>query len=373
KKCKILVAYGTCACFGSITSMANLYSMEDLKQRKFVEQPTYDEGSTVPTENVPEFVERAKTVEMVVPIDAKMPGCPPTSTNILGAINWVLNNTAFDAPSDRCACDACTIRESCLLNDGNLCMGFLTADPGKGITPDKYSPVLGEYGKTTAPGLVEAEKLAGVLAAGPLSKELVEKLNEFYMLWTGLGNFGMITLGPDILFKLLLDENAFPLTEATVGAVGPVPAYQVEVPGMPEIVNLLVGAALYAMVKSGNLKFRDASVCDQCDRKRTDALEVPFKRDFEGLPDPKICFLKQGYYCMGPIARAGCSGLCPNNGNAPCAGCFGPTFEYKDLGAKYEEAFSKMMGVSRAELYDVYKDAHGMMYRFTTASKKEGE
>jgi hypothetical protein len=233
---------------------------------------------------------------------------------------------------------------------------------------------LGEYGKTTNPGLAEAEKLAGILASvGTVPKELIKLLNEFYLLWTGVGNFGQVILNADVLYKLLLDENAFPTTEVTVGSTGPLPAYDLAVPGMPDVVNQLVGAALYAMVKSGNLKVRDSNVCNQCWRKPPESLQADFKRDYEGLPNENLCFLTQGYYCLGPLTKAGCSGLCPNNGNAPCAGCFGPTLEHKGLGPKYEEAFAKLMNTTPDALRDVYKDAHGMMYRFLTAYRKEDE
>ncbi len=374
KKCKILVAYGSCACYGSIAGMANMYPIVDCKQRKFVEQPTYEKGSKLPTENVPPLMDKVTIPEKIVTIDAWLPGCPPQTENILGSVMWVLNNTAFATASPKSACESCTIRASCLLNSGNLCLGFLTADPGKKITPTKEAPVLGEYGKTTNPAMPEAEKLAGILAkVKDLPKEIVEKLNEFYLLWTGVANFGMLTLNADILYKLILDPKAAPVKDVKLKA-GTLKAYDITLPGMPAIMNQLVGAALYALRQSSNLKLRDANVCNHCDRKipESGTLQGAFMRDYTGLPNTHDCFLAQGYYCMGPLTRAGCSAKCPNNANAPCAGCFGPTGQWKALDGKYEEAFAKMMGTTTKDMKTKLKDPYGLMYRFTSASRKEG-
>jgi len=373
KKCKILVSYGSCACYGSIAGMANMSSLKTCIETKYVKQPTCDPGSKVPTENVPPFTEKVTIPEKLVQIDAWLPGCPPQTENILGSVMWVLNNTAFAAPSPKSACESCTIRANCLLNSGNLCLGFLTANPGKQITPTKENPVLGEYGKTTNPAMPEAEKLAGILVkVKDLPKEIVEKLNEFYLLWTGVANFGMLTLNADILYKLLLNPNAAPVKDVKLKA-GTLKGYDISLPGLPAIVNQLVGAALYSMRQSSNLKLRDSNVCTHCDRKPPESgtLQGTFKRDYTGLPNTKDCFLAQGYYCMGPLTRAGCSAKCPNNANAPCAGCFGPTGQWKTLDGKYEEAFAKMMGVTTADMKAKLKDPYGLMYRFTSASRKE--
>lgn len=267
------------------------------------------------------------------------------------------------------------IRANCLLNFGNLCMGFLTADPGKKITPTKETPVLGEYGKTTNPAMPEAEKLVGILAkVKDLPKEIIEKLNEFYLLWTGVGNWGSLTLNADILYKLLLDPKAAPVKDVTLKA-GTLKVYDIALPGMPLIVNQLVGAALYAMCQSSSLKLRDASVCAHCWRKLPESgtIQGPYKRDYSGLPNEKLCFLTQGYYCMGPLTRAGCSCKCPNNANAPCAGCYGPIGKWRALDSKFEEAFAKMMGVTTTDMKAKLKDPYGLMMRFDYATKKEGK
>jgi len=44
----------------------------------------------------------------------------------------------------------------------------------------------------------------------------------------------------------------------------------------------------------------------------------------DGIPEPNVCFLSQGYICMGSVTLDRCLAPCPANG-VPCTGCAGPT------------------------------------------------
>ncbi len=71
-----------------------------------------------------------------------------------------------------------------------------------------------------------------------------------------------------------------------------------------------------------------ATVCAQCPRVMK-PIEQPIDEKFfkKGLPgpdaDPNVCFLSQGYLCLGPVTIVGCGAPCTRAG-IPCFGCGGP-------------------------------------------------
>ena len=67
-----------------------------------------------------------------------------------------------------------------------------------------------------------------------------------------------------------------------------------------------------------------------------------FYRPWEIEDDGETCFIEQGLICMGPATRAGCGYRCIK-GNAPCRGCYGPTPEITDPGAKMMSAIATVI------------------------------
>lgn len=76
EKSKILIAYGTCACYGGITGMADLYSPEEVTERIYSDNPS-TEPSEVPSEVVPELLPIVHPAGELAEIDYYLPGCPP--------------------------------------------------------------------------------------------------------------------------------------------------------------------------------------------------------------------------------------------------------------------------------------------------------
>ena len=65
KKCKTLVALGSCACFGGIPALANQYTLDDLSNKVYRESKTTDAADT-PQENLPPLLDRVYAVDEVV-------------------------------------------------------------------------------------------------------------------------------------------------------------------------------------------------------------------------------------------------------------------------------------------------------------------
>ena len=69
KKCKLLIALGSCACFGGIPALANQFSTEELLEKVYRDSVTTEKNG-IPHEQIPALTDRVYAVHEVVPVDA---------------------------------------------------------------------------------------------------------------------------------------------------------------------------------------------------------------------------------------------------------------------------------------------------------------
>jgi len=149
-------------------------------------------------------------------------------------------------------------------------------------------------------------------------------------------------------------------------------------PGCTVPPDLIMGAveAILAgeLPPKGSVLAPNKSLCDECDRNETkpDKIEIKeLKRPHETFMDPEKCFLAEGVICMGPATRAGCGQRCIN-ANMPCRGCFGPTDEVKDMGAKFLSALASIIDVNDPEemekVMESIPDPTGLAYMYCLPS-----
>jgi F420-non-reducing hydrogenase small subunit len=145
---------------------------------------------------------------------------------------------------------------------------------------------------------------------------------------------------PQLKFAESGREVSLPQLHHVVRALDQVVEVDYYIPGCPPTPNVTkaaVGALLDGrMPPKGAVLSPDKALCDECARRDTKPSNLAFtefKRTFEKLLDPQLCFLAQGVVCMGPSTRQGCGAQCVG-GNMPCTGCFGGTDRVKDQGAK---------------------------------------
>jgi F420-non-reducing hydrogenase small subunit len=95
----------------------------------------------------------------------------------------------------------------------------------------------------------------------------------------------------------------------------------------------------------------EKTLCEDCTREKREKKIKAFKRYATERPDPNVCFLEQGFLCMGMATRAGCGHRCHNSGMG-CRGCYGPPPGVVDQGAKAISALASIIDASTEEEID---------------------
>ncbi len=143
RKSKTLIAYGTCACYGGITGMADLYRPEDVTARIYSDNPS-TEAADVPSEVVPELLPIVHPAGDFTEIDYFLPGCPPKELLVWDILMPLIKGESPDVPK-KSVCADCSRwmdhvefdklnrriegdpdPQKCFLSQGYVCLGSVT-------------------------------------------------------------------------------------------------------------------------------------------------------------------------------------------------------------------------------------------------------
>ncbi|OGI09538.1 MAG: oxidoreductase [Candidatus Margulisbacteria bacterium GWF2_35_9] len=181
KKTKILIAYGACSKDGGIPALANLSSKEELFNTVYINNPSIDNPKGIIPQRVtiveegelriPEFYNKVKSLGQTVDVDYFMPGCPPEPDQLINVVNLVLSGAELPPKGSvigvgkTTVCEECSRKksdkkisriyrtyeiipdeETCLLEQGIVCMGIATRGGCGGLCPNVNMPCTGCYG-----------------------------------------------------------------------------------------------------------------------------------------------------------------------------------------------------------------------------------
>ncbi len=143
----------------------------------------------------------------------------------------------------------------------------------------------------------------------------------------------------------------------------------------PDLIMKAVTAILEGKLPAkGSVLTVDKALCETCVRNKTKPEKLAIKnvkRISEVIADPEKCFLADGIICLGPATRGGCGERCIN-ANMPCRGCFGPTKEVKDMGAKFLSSFASIIDVDDEKeiekIAESVLDPIGLFYMYSLPS-----
>ncbi|MFW9867624.1 MAG: hypothetical protein ACFFEN_16130 [Candidatus Thorarchaeota archaeon] len=372
QKCSIIVALGACPCYGSVAGLANLYEKEELISRKFVEAESItNEVPHEPTKNVPGFEEFIVNADDLIDVDMFIPGCPPTTDNIVASISYLLTLVSEEPPSlnkDACVCDSCKLKEDgCFLNLNTLCYGSITASGCNLMCPNKGEICYGCFKSTNKPGDKVNQLTTIINNLITLTPDQAAKLQHFLDVYLGVSNVTNFYFRGDLLQRLAYEPESFELKE--VQSTNGTKVILDVAPTGNETIDVIIGTYLYLLKDDPNFKFSTKTVCSHCDREISDKIPTELKRDYEGLPSMDTCFLEQGYICLGPVTQAGCGTICPNKANAPCLGCYGAATGIEDPGVKFISTLGSLcFDKDPDDILKVIKDPAGLFNRFTLAA-----
>jgi len=197
EKSKILVALGTCACFGGISGIRNLFSRQEILAKAFIEAPGVITGKIPESPVIPCLLDNVKPIHEYVKVDYTIPGCPPLPSMIKDVLFALVRGEEPALPK-KSLCDECgrehremllpkrefitdsvlSVMEleyidpnKCFLEQGVLCMGPATREGCHARCLKGNMPCRGCMGPT--PGALEQgakiiNALASVLPAGGL-------------------------------------------------------------------------------------------------------------------------------------------------------------------------------------------------------------
>lgn len=92
-----LVSLGDCAVTGNVPAMRNIFPVEDITTRAYLENATFNQR--VPDQVIPPLLAKVRPVHAVVPVDVYVPGCPPDADRILAVLTALLAGETPDIPA----------------------------------------------------------------------------------------------------------------------------------------------------------------------------------------------------------------------------------------------------------------------------------
>ncbi|MCC7557628.1 MAG: F420-nonreducing hydrogenase [Methanobacteriaceae archaeon] len=176
------------------------------------------------------------------------------------------------------------------------------------------------------------------------------------------------TINPDRVFP----SEEVPHLESRVRPLSEVIDVDIALPGCPPRSDV-VAEVVMALLKGEPVEVPTTNLCEVCPREKPpEGLAMDkILRQFElGEPEEELCLIPQGLVCNGPATISICGAECPSIG-IRCQGCYGPTFNVVDQGAKMISAIASDFGVERdktvdpEEVADQLDDIVGTFYTYT--------
>ena len=128
-RAKVLVAFGTCACFGGVNSLKNRMPQDEVVREVYDGKPIETMSST--------------RIADIVKVDFSIPGCPVSKDEVERVVVSLVNHSLVSLPKYP-VCVECKQRlNTCLFDLGEICLGVVTCAGCDAVCPSGKTPCLG--------------------------------------------------------------------------------------------------------------------------------------------------------------------------------------------------------------------------------------
>jgi F420-non-reducing hydrogenase small subunit len=195
QQAKRIVALGTCACFGGIPGLRNLFDCGDVLQRGYVETESTVNGRIPTGTDLPSLKMHVVPIDQVIEVDYYIPGCPPLPEAIEDALMALVEGRTPQRKTRNLCAECSRTKEKmllasrdfvtdavlapheldqinpdrCFLEQGVLCMGPATCEGCRARCLKGNMPCRGCMGPTPdalEQGAKIINALASILPAG---------------------------------------------------------------------------------------------------------------------------------------------------------------------------------------------------------------
>ena len=192
KQARLVVALGSCSCFGGVNGLANLFGGEQGMEYVYRQTLTMAQ-KLIPSEDVPHILPDNLRLSDVIKVDFMIPGCPPDPEETAQILQTLISG-GTPTLSSKSICDECPRKErittppsqlrrsylppepdKCLLAQGFLCMGPATRAGCHAACPSHGVPCTGCRGPSETvwdQGVAMLDALAALAGDGQAGEKL---------------------------------------------------------------------------------------------------------------------------------------------------------------------------------------------------------
>lgn len=111
-KAKVLIAMGSCACFGGVNQQKNRFELKDVIEEVYGEHPVE--------------TDRVKRIADVVQVDLEIPGCPVSKEEVERIVVNVVTGADIKIPKYPVCVECKQNINTCVVDLGQVCLGSVT-------------------------------------------------------------------------------------------------------------------------------------------------------------------------------------------------------------------------------------------------------
>jgi coenzyme F420-reducing hydrogenase gamma subunit len=163
KQAKVLVALGSCACFGGVNKLKNAFDLNKANQEVYGKHPK----ETLPV----------RAVKEIVPVDLEIPGCPVSKAEVERIVQHLIWDVPFQFPVYPVCFECKQQFTTCIFEQGQLCLGPVSMGGCQAPCPAGGSGCWGCRGPVADANLEEFLSIAKERGFG---KRVINERLDFY-------------------------------------------------------------------------------------------------------------------------------------------------------------------------------------------------